>query len=142
MLAGVLLAPDAGVAAEPAKLVQTVCASCHTLDLVTKKRASRDEWHAVVDKMVKAGAPLTPDEAGAVAEYLAAKYSKTDRGKQLVETVCVLCHDFSRISTEALTRDQWAGEIRGMIDEGAPLTEDEFNLVLDYLTKTYGVNNK
>lgn len=89
--------------------------------------------------MIAKGAPLKPSDTAAVTEYLFSKYG--NRGKELVETVCILCHEFARISTEALTRDQWAGEIKGMLEEGAPLTREEFDLVVDYLTKTYGVKD-
>lgn len=114
--------------------------SCHTLEVITTKQATKDEWRQVVKAMVDKGAPLKPEETGVVVEYLATKYG--NRGKELVESVCVLCHEFARISTEALTRDQWAGEIRGMLAEGAPLTDEEFEIVVDYLTKTYGVKDK
>ena len=136
---------SAGVALgaeEPAKLVQAVCANCHTLEVITKKQATKDEWREVVKKMVDKGAALNPGEASAVTEYLAAKYGRRDRAKELVESICVLCHEFARISTEALTRDQWAGEIRGMVAEGAPLSDEDFDLVVDYLTKTYGVKKQ
>lgn len=122
---------------EPAKLVQTVCTSCHTLEVIEKKQATKEEWREVVKAMVDKGAPLKPGEAAAVTEYLGSKYG--NRAKELVETVCILCHEFARIQSEALTRDQWAGEIRGMVDEGAPLSPEEFEMVVDYLTKTYGV---
>jgi cytochrome c5 len=125
--------------AEPAALVQKACVSCHTLEVIAKKQATKDEWREVVKAMVDKGAPLKPEETAVVVEYLASKYG--NRGKELVESVCVLCHEFARISTEALTRDQWAGEIRGMLAEGAPLTDEEFEIVVDYLTKTYGVKD-
>ncbi len=124
---------------DPAALVQTACTGCHTLDLITKKQATKHEWNEIVNTMVAKGAPLKPAEAAAVTDYLDAKYG--NRGKELVESVCILCHEFARISTEALTRDQWAGEIKGMLEEGAPLTKEEFDLVVDYLTKTYGVKD-
>ena len=57
--------PAAGFAcaAEPAKLVETVCRSCHSLEIVTKKQATRDEWRDV--------APLTDEEFSMVVDYLA-----------------------------------------------------------------------
>jgi hypothetical protein len=135
--------------AEPAALVEKACLSCHTLETIAKKKATKDEWRETVTAMVAKGAPLKPGEADIVTGFLAAKYGRAitaeearkrdARGKELVESVCVLCHEFARISTEALTRDQWAGEIRGMLAEGAPLTDEEFEIVVDYLTKTYGV---
>lgn len=142
--AAALLLSAAVFGAEPprpdaAKLVQSACTTCHSLDVVTKQQRSKEDWRQVVQDMIAKGADLKPEEATAVADYLGTKY--LNRGKELVETVCILCHEFARISTEALTRDQWAGEIRGMLAEGAPLNDEEFELVLDYLTKTYGVKD-
>ncbi len=140
LVAGVTWAGETGSAntgtPEAAKLFQSACSTCHSLDTVTQKQKTKEEWRQVVKNMVAKGADLKPEEANAVAEYLGTKY--LNRGKELVESVCILCHEFARISTEQLTRDQWAGEIRGMLEEGAPLTDEEFKLVLDYLTKTYG----
>lgn len=137
------LCASAASGLEPEKLVETVCTGCHSMDKITQRQATTEEWRKTVQDMVAKGAPLGPDEADAVAEYLGKKYglsedAKLARGKKLVESVCILCHEFARISTEQLTRDQWAGEIRGMLEEGAPLNDDEFEMVLDYLTKTYG----
>jgi cytochrome c5 len=134
----------AGIAfgAEPAALVEKACLSCHTMDVIAKKTATKDEWRETVYAMVAKGAPLKAEEVEAVSGYLAGKYglsARDARGKELVESVCILCHEFARISTEALTRSQWAGEIRGMLAEGAPLTDEEFEIVVDYLAKTYGV---
>lgn len=154
LCAGALYESVAFAADEPAKLVQAACVGCHTLETVTQKRATKEEWRDIVKTMIEKskvdkGAALKPDEAAEVIEYLAAKYgrartadevAKRDaRGKALVESVCILCHEFARISSEALDHDQWAGEIRGMLAEGAPLNDEEFDIVVDYLTKTYGV---
>lgn len=138
-----LLCAGALAGSEPDKLVETACLGCHSLDTIAKKQATWEGWRMTVQDMVAKGAALNPDEAKTVTEYLAKKYglsedAKLARGKKLVESVCVLCHEFARISTEQLSRDQWAGEIRGMLEEGAPLNDDEFEMVLDYLTKTYG----
>jgi cytochrome c5 len=108
-----LLCAGVVLGAEPAALVQKACVSCHTLEVVTKKKATKDEWRETVKTMVDKGAPLQSAEVDTVVEYLAAKYAKLSaqeirkreaRGKELVESVCVLCHEFARISTEALTR--------------------------------------
>ena len=68
--------------------------------------------------------------------------AKHDRAKDLVEGVCTLCHEFSRVERQELTKDEWAGLIKGMLAEGAPLTDDEFSMVVEYLANTYGVERK
>ena len=37
-----------------------------------------------------------------------------------------------------LSREEWRGLTKGMISEGAPVTDEEYSMILDYLTKNYG----
>ena len=105
-----LLAAGMACAAEPARLAEMVCGSCHALDVVVNKQAKKQAEHG--------------------------------RAKELVEGVCVLCHEFARVERQQLSKDEWAGIIKGMLAEGAPLTDQEFSMVVDYLTKTYGVKEQ
>jgi competence protein ComEA len=61
-----------------------------------------------------------------------------DRGRELVEDVCTYCHNLDRLQGQQLSREEWRGVIKGMISEGAPVTDQEFSMILDYLTKNYG----
>lgn len=57
---------------------QVACTVCHSTRLVLgQPRLSRKKWGEVVQKMVKVyGAPLRPEEADHVADYLAAVRGK------------------------------------------------------------------
>jgi hypothetical protein len=127
---------------EAAHLVETVCSSCHALEVVTKKQATREEWRDVVQAMVDRGAALKPGEAALVTDYLARTFGKRDRAKELVEGICILCHEFARVERQELSKEEWAGVIKGMLAEGAPLTDEEFSIVVDYLARTYGVKEQ
>ena len=59
-------------------------------------------------------------------------------GKKLVEDICGFCHSVARIDGHAFTRDQWSNVVKGMVSEGAPVTDEEFSLILDYLAKNFG----
>jgi cytochrome c5 len=75
------------------------------------------------------------------AEHFAEDTNKNTRdakGKKLVEDICSLCHEWQRIKGHELTKEQWAGVIKGMISEGAPVTDEEFNLIVEYLAKNFG----
>jgi len=71
-------APDAAPAgkaptgpdAVAANLVNTVCASCHTLDRVKNKMGDSDAWTATVTRMQGKGADLTDAQVPVVVEYL------------------------------------------------------------------------
>jgi len=74
----------------------------------------------------------------AVLVGLAAAAHAKDRGRELVEDVCTYCHNLDRLQGQALSREEWRGLTKGMISEGAPVTDDELSLILDYLAKNYG----
>jgi cytochrome c5 len=61
-----------------------------------------------------------------------------DRGRELVEDVCTYCHNLDRLRGKELSRYEWSGLIKGMISEGAPVTDEELSMILDYLAKNYG----
>ena len=64
--------------------------------------------------------------------------SAKDRGRELVEDVCTYCHNLDRLRGKELSREEWRGLTKGMISEGAPVTDEEFSMILDYLVKNYG----
>jgi hypothetical protein len=61
-----------------------------------------------------------------------------DRGRELVEDVCTYCHNLDRLRGKELSREEWRSLTKGMISEGAPVTDEEYSVILDYLTKNYG----
>ena len=59
-----------GPDAVAANLVNTVCASCHSLDRVKNKTADKDGWTTTVTRMKAAGAGLTDEQVPVVVEFL------------------------------------------------------------------------
>ena len=56
------------------------CATCHSVDyvLINSPFLDRNGWDAEVTKMVKTfGAPIAPDDAKVIVDYLSANYGKT-----------------------------------------------------------------
>ena len=137
-----LLAAAAVFAANPSlpegpgkKTLQSACTSCHTLDIVTNKKWTREKWQDVVLKM---DVHLSKEETADVVGYLARHFGSKDPGKQLVEEICSFCHGLAKLKGQEYTRDQWENVTKGMIFEGAPVTEEEYSLILDYLEKNFG----
>ncbi len=61
------------------EVVQASCVMCHSLDYIPMNSPFMDQkgWEASVNKMVKVlGAPITPENAAKIQEYLAAQYGK------------------------------------------------------------------
>src|SRR5215831_16699282 len=59
-----------GPDAVAANLVNTVCASCHSLDRVKNKTADKDGWTATVARMKEKGAELTDEQVSVVVDFL------------------------------------------------------------------------
>ena len=69
--------PAAVPALPPGKgkaIVARACKNCHALKVVTSKRATKEQWSAVVDQMVSRGADLSDDEIDTVVNYLAKNF--------------------------------------------------------------------
>lgn len=74
----------------------------------------------------------------AISAAMTVAAESKDRGRELVEDVCTYCHNLDRLRGQELSREEWRGVIKGMISEGAPVTDQEFSTILDYLVKHYG----
>lgn len=133
---------------EGKRAVEMACASCHSLEIITDKRWSNEKWRAVVDSMVERGAELNKDEASRVVQYLAANFGAgkaapakseaINKGRELVRDICTLCHELDRVKGQQLTKEEWTTEIKGMISEGAPVTNEEFSMIVEYLATYFG----
>jgi cytochrome c5 len=120
------------------KTVEAACSSCHGLEVVIDKKLSREAWQGVVKTMVDRGASLTKGEADDVVDYLARNFGEKERGRKLVEDVCTYCHSLAKLTGQQLSKEEWRDLIKGMIFEGAPVTDEEFSVIVDYLAKNFG----
>ena len=138
-LAGLALAADPLPDGPGKKTLESACTTCHSLEIVTGKKYSRAQWLDVVDRMK---VPLGAEEKSDLVGYLSRHFGDKDRSKELVEEICSFCHGLARLQGHEYTREQWENVIKGMIFEGAPVTDDEFSLILNYLEKNFGPANK
>lgn len=78
-----------------------------------------------------------PATAGEAALKLA-----DDPAAGLVRARCSICHsvDYIQMNSRFIRRDGWEAEVRKMVKVmGAPVTDDEFKPIVDYLTRHYGI---
>jgi competence ComEA-like helix-hairpin-helix protein len=55
-------------------IVQQHCGGCHAMKVVTSKRATKDQWGALVDQMISRGAEVDDDDIQDLVEYLATNF--------------------------------------------------------------------
>jgi len=65
---------------------------------------------------------------------------KAGVGSEITAASCILCHSLDYISTQPrLTRDQWKAIVSKMQQKfGAPINPEKVDMLLGYLTQTYG----
>lgn len=59
-------------------------------------------------------------------------------GKQQVEQLCTACHSLQPIVTSRHTKAEWRAEVDNMVGLGAQGTDEDFNAVVEYLSRNYG----
>jgi len=79
------------------------------------------------------GAPLTPAQAPNWADQL-----PEGEGRAIVASDCVLCHTLERVVTAHHSHGEWDKLVGQMIDRGAPLSDDQVPIVVNYLAKSFG----
>ena len=62
-------------------------------------------------------------------------------GKDLVYSDCTSCHDVGTILSQRATKEEWSRTVKTMISRGATVPDQEFQIIVDYLTKYLGKVN-
>jgi len=82
--------------------------------------------------------------AGAAAAWLAGASTASAQatlpegpGKEQQVKICGQCHEPQRAASIRLTRDGWEATIGDMIARGAKGSDEDFQAILDYLSKNY-----
>jgi glucose dehydrogenase len=63
-------------------LVQKACNSCHSVDLITTHRQTREEWTGTVQRMAQHGASATDEQFNEIVDYLTNNFGRTPDPKE------------------------------------------------------------
>jgi len=138
-------------------IVNAACTTCHGVDLITAKSASRADWSGTVDRMKTYGVTLDATQTTTVIDYLAKSFGPKGAapatpaapasqdsaaadaaGKALVDNKCAGCHGLDLITGKTANRVDWTATLDRMKSYGAALDDKETATMLDYLLKHYG----
>ena len=117
------------------------CATCH--DAWVMQTAAKDEegWVQTVENMIARGATVADEDFPVLIQYLVRYHGPMPDGpgKDVVLNVCTQCHDLTRLKRTRHTPDEWEEILVTMLNEGAPLSDADFPVVLTYLARNFGL---
>jgi len=59
-------------------------------------------------------------------------------GKDLVTKVCTACHEATRIINKKRTKEEWNDTVDKMAARGSKASDEEFEMIVTYLTTYFG----
>lgn len=62
-------------------VVDQICSSCHGPDLITSRRATKDEWNDIVGDMISRGATASSEQVQAIKDYLTKYFGQVNVNK-------------------------------------------------------------
>ena len=121
------------------RVLNQSCTNCHDIRRIQTKAMDRDEWNETVKKMIGNGAKVNEGDVPALLDYLVAHHGPVPDGpgKEILLNTCTLCHDLKRVKEHGGTRQDWEETLGAMLNEGAPLSDEEFPVILAYLTRNF-----
>jgi cytochrome c5 len=121
------------------KILNTACTSCHELRPIETSALDAEGWTKVVESMVDKGADVKKDDVPVVVRYLANTYGPLPEGpgKAIMLNICTQCHTLSRVKLRRGDRQSWDDLLSHMLNEGAPLSDEDYPVLLNYLARNF-----
>lgn len=141
-----------------ADVLKARCLICHESDIITSQKLSLTGWTNSINKMVRWGTQITPDERAVLQPYLAmhfgpkptASHSPTVASAEVGATLalsavegtytraCLVCHDADIIEQQKLSKTGWTRSVEKMMRWGATVPDAEKEPLVDYLASRFG----
>ena len=86
--------------------------------------------------LASCGSSSSPTPAATSSGGSASGGSASD-GQTLMQTRCTVCHSSDRITSAHKTADQWKATVDHMISNGAQLSSQEEQTLINYLAQNY-----
>lgn len=123
------------------ELVTSKCSVCHGLGVALFKRLSPAEWDEIVNRMVGIyRAPINDTEIAIILDYLSTNFAagpSRDPGQQMLAEQCFRCHGDGMWRDLKTDHAGWLSALYRMVGRGGRWTEEQINVMADYLAETY-----
>jgi cytochrome c5 len=126
----------------PEVLLQKNCQGCHDLRPIQTSAMNAEGWTKTIRTMIDDnGAEVREEDIPALVKYLVQNHGPVPDGpgKKILLNTCTMCHDLGRIKSGRRSAEEWEETLISMLNEGAPLSEAEFPVIHDYLSKHFNV---
>jgi hypothetical protein len=127
------------------KVLQLSCGSttCHTLRPIQTAAMDRDGWTMEVAAMLQKGAMVDPADQPDLISLLVRDHGPLPEGpgKEILLNTCTICHDLQRVRTRRATPEGWDELLQEMLSEGAPLSDENYPILLTYLARNFRTGN-
>lgn len=122
------------------QILNQSCSSCHELRNIETQALDKDGWTREVKAMVDRGATIKADDVPGFVDFLVRKHGPLPEGagKKIMLNICTQCHELERIRVQPQNREEWEQTLLAMQNEGAPLSDDDFPIILNYLARNFG----
>lgn len=148
----IVLAGQSLIAQQPlpdgpgAAIVKSRCVVCHESDIITSQHLSEAGWTNSINKMVRWGSSITPQEREVVQPYLAAHFGPQPAASHATaeavnatyQRACQVCHDAGIIEQQHLSKAGWTNSVNKMIRWGAAVSDADKDALIDYLASRFG----
>ena len=115
--------------------------ACHSVRVIQTQAMTPEAWEKTVATMIEMGAKVSKEDVPVLVQYLAQHHAPVPEGpgKQILLNICTMCHDLGRIRLGRRSTEEWEETLISMLNEGAPLSEEQFPVIHAYLSKNFGI---
>jgi cytochrome c5 len=123
------------------RLMNAACQDCHSVRVIQVQAMDAEGWMKRISQEIEKGAKLSKEDVPTLVNYLVRSHGPMPDGpgKEVVLNICTLCHDLYRIKENRRSPEEWEELLVSMLNEGAPLNEEEFARVHRYLSRNFGI---
>jgi len=145
LAAAVLFSAASSSAQKPSEgqqLVEKRCQGCHTMRRVETSAKDANGWRETIQVMIQDGAEIEETEIPPMVQYLTREHGPLPEGpgKPILLNTCTMCHNLQRIKNGRRSPEEWEETLLAMLNEGAPVSDEQFPVIHAYLSKNFGVN--
>jgi cytochrome c5 len=115
--------------------------ACHNVRPIQTAAMTPEAWGKTVAAMIDKGAKVSNEDVPVLVAYLAQHHAPVPegQGKAILLNICTMCHDLGRIRLGHRSPEEWEETLVSMLNEGAPLSDEQFPVIHAYLSKHFGI---